>query len=59
MTKVSTGAGSGVGMDIVKNMVDKSGGKREIQSELDKFTLFKISFPVVTTKKGILRTNKN
>jgi CheY-like chemotaxis protein len=50
MAKANSGAGRGVGMDIIKNMVDQSGGSIEIESEPDRYTLFKITFPLESMK---------
>jgi two-component system chemotaxis sensor kinase CheA len=44
MTKALTGAGRGVGMDIIKQMVNKLGGSITIASEPGAFTEFKIYF---------------
>jgi signal transduction histidine kinase len=35
-----------MGLFIVKNQIEALGGKIEIESEIDKFTTFKIFFPV-------------
>ncbi len=45
-TKANTVAGRGIGMDIIKQMVDKLGGKVEVNSEEGKYSEFQITFPL-------------
>jgi CheY-like chemotaxis protein/signal transduction histidine kinase len=46
ISKASTGAGRGVGMDIIYKMVNKLKGQIKIDTEKGKFTEFRISFPL-------------
>lgn len=43
----SGSGGIGIGLSIVKKIVDSAGGKIEVESEIDKGTTFSILFPVV------------
>ena len=43
--KADTTGGRGIGMDIVKQKVEKQGGEIEIETKPDKYTQFRISFP--------------
>jgi signal transduction histidine kinase len=36
--------GTGIGLYIVKRMIDNSGGKIEVESEIDKGTTFRVYF---------------
>jgi chemotaxis protein histidine kinase CheA len=40
-------AGRGIGMDIIKNKIEKNGGSINIDSEPDKFTEFTIKLPII------------
>ncbi|KPA18520.1 multi-sensor hybrid histidine kinase [Candidatus Magnetomorum sp. HK-1] len=52
--------GTGLGMSIVKEMIDRHGGKIEVTSEVNKGTCFKISFPQVEHNlKKVKETQKN
>jgi CheY-like chemotaxis protein len=46
ISKANTGAGRGVGMDIIHKMVTKLKGQIDIDTEKGKFTEFKIIFPI-------------
>jgi chemotaxis protein histidine kinase CheA len=46
VTKASTSAGRGVGMDIINQMVQKLGGDISVATEEGEYTEFKISFPL-------------
>lgn len=43
--------GSGIGLSIVKNFIDRMNGKIDIQSELKKGTTIKIFFPIPNSKQ--------
>ncbi len=53
-------SGRGVGMDVVKNTLEKLGGTIEIQSVLGKGTLFRLSIPLsmAVTNVMIVETNE-
>ena len=44
--------GAGLGLSIVKNIVDSHNGKIEVKSESGKGTAFKINFPLYETEKS-------
>jgi chemotaxis protein histidine kinase CheA len=46
VTKASTAAGRGVGMDIIKKMVEKLGGNIAVDYKSGEYTMFKIMFPL-------------
>ena len=48
-TKIS-GEGSGLGMDIIKRILEEHGGKITFDTEIDKGTTFYIKLPINTTK---------
>ena len=47
-SNANTTAGRGIGMDVIKQMVDKLGGSIRVNTEIGKFTEFKICFPGTT-----------
>ena len=47
----STG-GSGLGLSIVRNMVERNGGKIKVESTLGEGTAFSLYFPVFDTEEG-------
>ncbi len=53
-------SGRGVGMDAVKNTLDKLGGSIEVQSGLGKGTLFRLSIPLsmAVTNVMVVESNK-
>ena len=42
---IRRGEGSGIGLYLVKSLVDMHGGNIEVDSEIDKGTIFKIQIP--------------
>jgi len=50
-TTKQEGAGSGLGLSIVKNIVDKHGGKIRVSSSLNKGTKFEIRLPLKSSNR--------
>ncbi len=48
----STG-GSGLGLSIVRNMVEKNGGSIQVESTVGKGTVFYLQFPVISTEENV------
>jgi signal transduction histidine kinase len=46
-TTKRAGEGSGLGLDIVKKIIDKHQGRIEVESEIGRGTTFRIFLPVV------------
>ncbi|UII21786.1 chemotaxis protein CheA [Fulvivirga ligni] len=53
-SKITEFAGRGVGLDIVKNVIDSIGGDLKILSEVGKKTTFKMSLPISLSVKAAL-----
>lgn len=49
----STG-GSGLGLSIVRNMVERNHGAISVESETGKGTIFTITFPIFDTQEGLM-----
>ena len=48
-TTKAAGEGSGLGLDIVRKIIEKHGGKIDIDSEVGRGTTFSVSLPIVRT----------